>query len=90
MKHAFAMRSNLGDPGICKAGDMPNTTAGCFQDLQQILNDMLSPAYADSLRYALHAPSANLLLNAMRLRKESTGEGMLLIVFCASQESYSG
>ncbi|KAK9908735.1 hypothetical protein WJX75_002081 [Coccomyxa subellipsoidea] len=51
MKNAFAMRSNLGDPGICKPGDVPGAAGStCFQDLQDLLTAMLSPAYAETLK----------------------------------------
>ncbi|CAL8460578.1 g107 [Coccomyxa elongata] len=51
MKNAFAMRSNLGDPGICKPGDVPGSAdSECFQDLSDLLTAMLSPAYADTLK----------------------------------------
>lgn len=55
MKNAFAMRSNLGDPGICKPGDVPGAAGStCFQDLQDLLTAMLSPAYAETLKCVPH------------------------------------
>ena len=44
MKHAFALRQGLGDPGICPGA------ATCFLNLTDMLDDMLSPAFAASLR----------------------------------------
>lgn len=44
MKSAFALRTHLGDPGLCSG------TQDCFLDLDSVLNDTLSEEYADSLR----------------------------------------
>jgi hypothetical protein len=52
MKHAFAMRSNLGDPGVCPANSV-HGEGYCFHDMQPILSDMLSAVYAEKLRCCL-------------------------------------
>ena len=49
MKHAFAMRSHLGDPGLCSTNSVHGEGL-CFQDMQPILADMLSSVYAEGLR----------------------------------------
>lgn len=49
IKNAFAMRSNLGDPGSCSPGQQPGTGL-CFQDMDNLTSAMLSPGYADSLK----------------------------------------
>ena len=55
MKDAFAMRSNLGDPGLCAAGSVHGQGL-CFDDMQPILADMLAPVYAGKLRWPLSLP----------------------------------
>ena len=57
MKDAFAMRSNLGDPGLCTANSV-HGQGMCFQDMQPILSDMLAPVYAEKLRCPMLAVSA--------------------------------
>lgn len=65
MKNAFAMRSNLGDPGVCKPGDVPGSADNqCFQDLSDLLTAMLSPAYADTLKCVTETASG--LLPSMK------------------------
>jgi len=49
IKNAFAMRSNLGDPGSCTQNQEPGTGL-CFQDMENLTSAMLSPGYADSLK----------------------------------------
>ena len=49
IKNAFAMRSNLGDPGSCSPGQQPGAGL-CFQDMDNLTSAMLSPGYADSLK----------------------------------------
>ena len=49
IKNAFAMRSNLGDPGSCTPGQQLDTGL-CFQDMDNLTSAMLSPGYADSLK----------------------------------------
>ena len=46
LKHAFALRAQLGDPGDCSGGPGP----ACFLNLTSLLSDMLSPSFAASLR----------------------------------------
>ena len=45
MKHAFALRMNLGDPGPDRNQPFVNVT--------DVLDAMLSPAFADQLRCAM-------------------------------------
>lgn len=52
MKHAFALRMSLGDPGPDPANPFVNITK---QD--QLLDDTLSRKFADELRCAVVAPS---------------------------------
>ncbi len=52
IKNAFAMRSNLGDPGACSPGQLPGTGL-CFQDMENLTSAMLSAGYADSLKCVL-------------------------------------
>ena len=47
MKHAFALRASLGDPGDCSGDAEP---AGCFLNLTSILGDLLSTSFAAELR----------------------------------------
>ena len=44
MKSAFALRTHLGDPGLC------TQDSDCFLDVDAVLNDTLSTDFADSLR----------------------------------------
>ena len=46
LKHAFALRARLGDPGDCSAGPGP----ACFLNLTSLLGDMLSSSFAATLR----------------------------------------
>lgn len=64
MKHAFAMRSNLGDPGVCGANAVPGV-GSCIQDMQPILTDMVSPIYAENLRCDLPVKSLHIICPAM-------------------------
>ncbi|KAK9813827.1 hypothetical protein WJX73_000384 [Symbiochloris irregularis] len=48
LKHAFAFRQNMGDPGTCPPP--VNGPGQCYRDLAPLLTDMLSPTYAASLR----------------------------------------
>ena len=43
IKNAFAMRSNLGDSGVCGVGQQPGSGL-CFQDMENLTSAMLSPA----------------------------------------------
>ena len=54
LKHAFALRLRLGDPGTCGGRALAGTPAGnaahCFLDLKSLLDNLLSPDFAASLR----------------------------------------
>ena len=54
LKHAFALRLRMGDPGTCGGGALAGTPAGdaahCYLDLKSLLDDLLSPDFAASLR----------------------------------------
>ena len=56
IKNAFAMRSNLGDPGVCGVEQQPGSGL-CFQDMENLTSATLSPGYADSLKCAPHCSS---------------------------------
>ncbi len=66
IKNAFAMRSNLGDPGVCGVGQQPGSGL-CFQDMENLTSAMLSPGYADSLKCAPHCSSDLLAYANQRL-----------------------
>lgn len=81
MKNAFAMRSNLGDPGVCKAGDIPGSAdTQCFQDLSKLLTAMLSPAYADTLKYDTRdsLALAALYKDNTKQMEEKAAQGLLI------------
>jgi hypothetical protein len=47
LKSAFALRTHLGDTGVCSKLTDP---AACFLDLESLMNDTLSLDFANSLR----------------------------------------
>ena len=84
IKNAFAMRSNLGDPGVCGVGQQPGSGL-CFQDMENLTSAMLSPGYADSLKYATHR-SSELLACATQCLAALTGWPAF---YCLSDKSAS-
>ena len=55
LKHAFAVRASLGDPGDCTGGPGP----ACFVNQTAVLDDLLSATFAAELRYP-PIPASNL------------------------------
>ena len=73
VKHAFAVRGSLGDPGDCSG----SPGAACLTNLTSVLGDLLSPTFAAGLRcfcrLAVHSVHALLSILASQPAAPSNG-----------------